>query len=242
MKISNTIITWNRKEMVQKCVSENIRRCGRMWDELIWVDNGSHDGTDELARSFSPDVLVLNSKNLGVSKAWNRAFALCTGDWIMACGDRNLHPENWLGILSTIADTGEVDAICIWDCDIYGCPERHRPGELKSIGGYDCLPSIAFGSILFRRSILSNCGYFREDLGMYGWNDVEWASRLLTRNTRSFVLTQYKDSRMPDIEVTVPGRQESYRKWRDLEINDPRKKEVLSWCQKNGHPYYNPYT
>jgi len=51
--------------------------------EIIIVDDGSRDGTGELARRFaSKEVLVVSTDNQGLSAAVNHAYRLCQGDYI----------------------------------------------------------------------------------------------------------------------------------------------------------------
>src|SRR3990172_5185372 len=167
MKISVILVTWNRCDLVRDTLQKNRASSGREWDELVWVDNGSTDGTSELAVAEKPDALVLFKNNQGVSKGYNRALSLCAGDWIAIPGDRNIMPQNWLKMWAEIAETDQVDVVSLWVCD-YGIPtERHLPGEIQTLAGHRCRPGIAFDTIIFRRSLLSTAGYWRGDFGMY---------------------------------------------------------------------------
>lgn len=244
MKLSTFIVTCNRREQIKKALDQNLvnNDLKPLWDELVWVDNGSTEAIHWLAEGYDPDAFLQLKENLGVSKGYNRAKALCTGDWILDLGDRNILPPGCFNALVKVAETDEVDAICAYDCAWNAAPERSLPGEVRSIGGISCAPAIAFSVILFRRSLLSTVGYYREDLGMYGWNDVEWASRMKIRNLRTFVLTDFLVERVPDPEnYRMPGATMTYREWRDQQVANPATKAVLDACHAAGYPYYNPF-
>ena len=239
MRISHIFLTMNRGVLVKDTLDRNRASAGRPWDELVWVDNGSTDGTVEIALAEKPDVLILHKDNLGCSKGLNRAMALSSGDWVSMVGDRNIMPHNWLKMAAEIAETGEIDVLMFDESDRHLHPERNAPGDERQFAGHRCVPSMPYGSLFFRRSILSTAGYLREDLGLYGWNDVEWMHRLAARQVRCYWLADHAMSRQPDVPMLI--NEQDYRAWRDEQVNDPAKKEKLAWCEKNGYPAFNPF-
>ena len=67
-------------------LAETLRSAlAQTWDnkEIIVVDDGSKDGTLNLARTFESDVVkVFTHKNQGAAATRNKAFSLCSGDYI----------------------------------------------------------------------------------------------------------------------------------------------------------------
>ena len=70
----------------EKWITYTLRSAiAQTWErkEIIVVDDGSTDGTAELARQFaSKMVKVVSTENQGLSGAVNHAFQLCQGDYI----------------------------------------------------------------------------------------------------------------------------------------------------------------
>jgi glycosyltransferase involved in cell wall biosynthesis len=80
--VSILIPAYNAEEFIvyalQSAVSQTWKR-----KEIIVVDDGSTDGTAELARRFaSKDVKVISTVNQGLSMAVNHAYRLCQGEYI----------------------------------------------------------------------------------------------------------------------------------------------------------------
>lgn len=80
--ISFVIVTWNAKEHVSECL-QSIREHCRVPEEIIVVDNGSHDGTPERVRSEFPECRLVNTgANLGFAKGNNVGISLATGRYL----------------------------------------------------------------------------------------------------------------------------------------------------------------
>jgi len=87
-EISLAIVTWNSKEHLMRCLSsirDNVKTIGY---EVVVVDNGSTDESDEMVASDYPEVrLVRNGANLGFTKGINQAIKLCEGDFVLILND-----------------------------------------------------------------------------------------------------------------------------------------------------------
>jgi glycosyltransferase involved in cell wall biosynthesis len=72
--------------LITKNEAGNLRACleSVAWaDEIILVDSGSHDGTLEIAREFTPHV-HLHPDWPGFGPQKNRALDYATGDWVLS--------------------------------------------------------------------------------------------------------------------------------------------------------------
>ena len=84
MDLSIIVVAYNVKDLVQKCLSKVTASSDTLSKEIIYVDNGSTDGTVEMVGADFPGVILIrNSKNLGFGKANNIGFEKAHGEFIL---------------------------------------------------------------------------------------------------------------------------------------------------------------
>ena len=81
MTISVVIPAYNAERFLRRTL-ESVFAQTLLPDEILICDDGSVDGTAELAESFGPPVRVLRLSNEGASSARNFGAAQATGEWI----------------------------------------------------------------------------------------------------------------------------------------------------------------
>jgi glycosyltransferase involved in cell wall biosynthesis len=79
MKISVVIPTYNRANFLSSCLQSVLNQTVRV-DEIIVVDDGSNDHTQDVLKEFN--IKCLYQKNSGVSKARNVGICAAKNDWI----------------------------------------------------------------------------------------------------------------------------------------------------------------
>lgn len=113
MKFSIIIPVRNCIEYLERSIYSIVAQNFKSY-EIIIVDDGSTDGTLELARKMSESnshIRVISQIHLGVSVARNKAIKSATGDYLIFCDADDWYEDNALNILSKIIDEDDYDII-----------------------------------------------------------------------------------------------------------------------------------
>ncbi len=73
MKIIAAIVTYNRSALLSRCI-DNILMQSRMPDEIVVINNGSTDDTEDMLRSRG--IRCITQENVGSAGGWHRAISI----------------------------------------------------------------------------------------------------------------------------------------------------------------------
>jgi len=163
-RITVVVCTYNGCATIRECL-EGLSRLEYPNTEMIVIDDGSTDGTAQIAREF--DVRLVSTENRGLSAARNLGLELASGE-IIAYLDDDAYPDpHWLDYLAEAFRTTEFTAVggpnlpppgedfvaeavanspggpthvLLSDREaehIPGCNMAFRTAELRSLGGFD---------------------------------------------------------------------------------------------------------
>ena len=173
--------------------------------EIIWVDDGSTDGTREWLQSLPAPRhrVILNEANLGYAAANNRAAAAATGEILALLNNDLVLTPGWFGPMAAALNadslTGVVGNIQLQPAtgridhaglifDLAGLPDHHlknrRPGAARGPGGFFHAASAACW--LVRKPTFLTAGGFNERY-RNGCEDVDLCLRLGARGFRHWV-------------------------------------------------------
>jgi len=97
--VSIIMLTWNALEYTQKCI-RSIQDYTHYPYEVVFVDNGSSDGTVEYLRKIVKEhpnyKLIDNQENKGFAAGNNQGVKLASGKYIMLLNNDVLVSEGWL--------------------------------------------------------------------------------------------------------------------------------------------------
>lgn len=167
--VSVIIPTFNRKNILSRAINSVLKQT-RSADEIIIVDDGSNDGTDQLIATNYPDIRYISQENRGISSARNKGIEIATGNWIaLLDSDDEWLPQKLNRQISAIQKQPEF-GICHTNEIWIRHGKRVNPMQKHAkYGGFifsKCLPLcvISPSSVLIKRNIFNEYGFFDESL------------------------------------------------------------------------------
>lgn len=241
ISVSLVLLTMNRKEAVRESFESNLRTAGYPIKEVIHVDNGSDPGFPEwFRRTYDPEIQIIHRQNQGVSKGYNRGLLLATGSHLVITGCDRIMPIHWLKqwveAYEAIPNTGIIS--CYSTSAYNDIRHESDPEDLNGIRIQRAMP---FEARIIPRELQLSAGFFREDFGLYGYEDWEWRHRI-ERISKEQGLINYV---LPDLGLATEldhGDHGEYKDMKDREGKSEEKEYMVMAMREKGNPYYNPYS
>lgn len=189
--ISVIIPTFNRAEFLKEAIrsvldQDYLRKLHAGEDfEIIVVDDGSTDHTEDVIHSFDHDIRYVYQSNRGVSVARNTGLKLAGGDFIAFLDSDDLWKRDKIGIQMSLMNTISGVMMCytgeIWiRRGVFVNPKkRHRKYSGWIFDRVLPLCLISLSSSLFRKEVFAEIGQFDEDLPVC--EDYDFGIRLARR-------------------------------------------------------------
>ncbi len=167
-EVSVVIPTRDRADLVGRAIASVLAQ-SRPPDEVIVVDDGSTDATEEAVRRFA-GVRYLGVEPRGVSGARNHGIAAASGEWLAFLdSDDEWLPEKLEEQLAALAAQPEY-RVChadeIWIRNGRRVNPRRRHAKQGGWIFRHCLPlcAISPSAVVIHRSIFERVGLFDEEL------------------------------------------------------------------------------
>ena len=113
MKLSIVIPVYNEKNTIEKIIGRVQNVNLELDKEILLVDDGSTDGTQEILRELETDKvrIFIHEKNQGKGKALQTGFSKASGDFvIIQDADLEYDPKEYPQLLAPLLD-GRADAV-----------------------------------------------------------------------------------------------------------------------------------
>ncbi len=187
------VVNWNRKELLRACLRSLERQRG-VSAEVIVVDNGSADGSADVAEKEFGARVIRNGENRGFCAANNQGIAAARGEFIALLNNDAEAEPGWLeALLQACSREPEIgmaaSKVLVWEDPrridkvghlIYpdGQNRGRGSGALDS-GQFDREEDVLWPdgcAAMYRRAMLDQIGGFDEDFFAYG-DDAELGLR-----------------------------------------------------------------
>jgi GT2 family glycosyltransferase len=190
---SVVVVNWNRKELLRACLNSLQRQQGVSF-EIIVVDNGSSDGSAEMAEREFGACVIRNRENRGFCAANNQGIAAARGEFVALLNNDAEAESGWLAALERVCasrpDVGmAASKVLVWEdparIDKAGhlmFPDGQNRGRGTGAldrGQYDREEEVLWPdgcAALYRKQMLEEIGGFDEDFFAYG-DDAELGLR-----------------------------------------------------------------
>lgn len=169
-KISIIVPTLNRVEYLSRALDSAFNQTFKA-SEIIVVDNGSSDGTLEFIKEKYPSVTLLEERKRGVSAARNKGIISSKSDWVAFLDSDDAWDKKKLefqknALLSNSTNYKLVHTEEVW---FKNNIKINQMKKHQKFGGYifeKCLTlcCISPSSVLIKKNIFNQVGYFDEDL------------------------------------------------------------------------------
>lgn len=168
-KISVIIPMYNAEKTIQRALDSVISQTYRGEIEIIIVNDGSKDNSQQVVESFinshpSVNIQLINQDNGGVSKARNTGLKNASGDFIALLDSDDAWFEEKLMVQMQIFNNNSSIDFLGASFEGFGLKNREI-GELLKIEFKDLLFKNYFqpSTIIFKKQVLNAIGYFDEN-------------------------------------------------------------------------------
>ena len=240
---SIVIVTHNQRHHTHACI-ESIRHVTDEPYELIFVDNGSADGTPDYLDTLANATVIRNDTNRGFPAACNQGLAAARGEYVLFLNNDTLVTTGWLRrLLNTLSNNDQIGLVGPCTNKTAGRQRIEQDYTLAALDGYawdrgklldgrqidvDALMGFC---LLGRRQMLESVGGFDERFGLGLYEDVDLCRRVRQIGLRTVIAEDafvhhfghrtFVGAGIDETALEIENRRKFEQKWRDRRVSLP---------------------
>ena len=244
MLISIIILTYNGLFYTKLCV-KSIQQYTKEPYELIFVDNGSTDGTVEYLKTVKNAKIIENKINLGFAKGNNQGIFCAKGDYIVLLNNDVVVTDGWLTKMLTYFQynekvgligprTNKISGIQQMQVeydeeDLNAMQEFAKEYSLQNANTYGEVPRLVAFCLLVKKEVIDKIGGLDERFVLGNFEDddfclraIEAGFKLLLANdvfVHHFKSKSFKENKINYHVNFMENRQRFLHKWQSANIN-----------------------
>jgi len=254
--VSIVILTFNQLKYTRECV-ESIRKHTPEPHEIIFVDNGSKDGTVKWLRRLVKDnpnyKLIENRENVGFARGCNQGIEASSGEYILLLNNDVVVTEDWLaGMLECLNSSPDIGIVGPMTNNISG-PQKVDSVSYSSMNEmeayargfrekyrYRRVPSrrIVGFCMLFRQELVNRIGVLDESFGSGNFEDDDYCLRAAMEGYRNVIAADvfihhygsrsFKGNNIDYASAMAKNRKIFVDKWSSMAPESPQGRKLLA--------------
>ena len=254
--VSIIILSYNCLKYTQGCVA-SIQKYARALHEIIFVDNGSNDGSvkwlKKIVKNNHDYKLIDNKNNKGFSASCNQGMLASSGEYILLLNNDVIVTDGWLlGMLECINSSPDIGVVGPMTNNISGLQRVLSAdyGDIGNLEGYASafreknryrrIPTrrIVGFCMLFRRELVEKIGLLDETFGSGNYEDDDFCLRASLEGYRNLIAgdvfvhhygsRSFIGNRIDYNSSMLANRKKFNEKWNGLDAQSALGKKALS--------------
>jgi N-acetylglucosaminyl-diphospho-decaprenol L-rhamnosyltransferase len=223
-KVSALVVSYNRKALLRRALEALERSEARDTLEVVVVDNGSTDGSQELESEFHRARFIRIPRNFGLTKALNVGVRGSEGEYVFLLHeDTEVSPETVRLLAALLDSQPDAGAVCplLVDSDGRPAPQlgQFPPDDTwhSAAPGTDAVPvDYARGAaLMMRRSLFTAIRQIDERYGQFG-SDADLCYQIRRAGKKILLVPQARarhEGRSGESTLRKADRQQGTTAW-----------------------------